>query len=73
GGCPFAKGSSGNFATEDLVYLLRGLGFKGSVDLNALIEIRFWLEKLMKKKLPALVTRASSHGLFDLKFMGLSR
>ena len=38
GGCPYAKGASGNAATEDVVYLLGGLGFETGVDRNALIE-----------------------------------
>lgn len=38
GGCPYAKGASGNVATEDVVYMLNGLGIKTGVDLNKLIE-----------------------------------
>ncbi|MCE9678200.1 hydroxymethylglutaryl-CoA lyase [Shewanella sp. AS1] len=38
GGCPYAKGASGNLATEDLVYMLHGLGIETGVDLNRLIE-----------------------------------
>jgi hydroxymethylglutaryl-CoA lyase len=38
GGCPYAKGASGNVATEDVVYLLDGLGFETGVDRNAVIE-----------------------------------
>jgi hydroxymethylglutaryl-CoA lyase len=37
GGCPYAKGASGNVATEDVVYLLNGLGIEHGVDLDALI------------------------------------
>ncbi len=55
GGCPYAKGATGNLATEDLNYMLLGLGFKTGVDLEALIKIRMGLEKVMKKTLPALV------------------
>lgn len=39
GGCPYAKGASGNVATEDVIYLLDGLGIKTGVDLDALIEV----------------------------------
>lgn len=39
GGCPYAKGASGNVATEDVIYLLNGLGITTGVDLNALLEI----------------------------------
>ncbi|MGB5079958.1 MAG: hydroxymethylglutaryl-CoA lyase [Burkholderiales bacterium] len=38
GGCPYAKGASGNVATEDLVYLLDGLGIRTGVDLGALLR-----------------------------------
>ena len=37
GGCPYAKGASGNVATEDVVYLLNGLGIETGIDLDALI------------------------------------
>jgi hydroxymethylglutaryl-CoA lyase len=47
GGCPYAKGASGNVATEDLVYMLNGLGVEHGVDLDKLIEAgRFITEKL---------------------------
>ncbi|MGN8278127.1 hydroxymethylglutaryl-CoA lyase [Pseudomonas sp. SMV71] len=38
GGCPYAKGASGNVATEDVLYLLNGLGIETGVDLDALID-----------------------------------
>jgi hydroxymethylglutaryl-CoA lyase len=37
GGCPYAKGASGNVATEDVVYLLNGLGIETGIDLDALV------------------------------------
>ena len=37
GGCPYAKGASGNVATEDVVYMLNGMGIKTGIDLNKLI------------------------------------
>ncbi|MCL4129262.1 UNVERIFIED_CONTAM: hypothetical protein GTU68_040205 [Idotea baltica] len=47
GGCPYAKEASGNVATEDLVYMLNGLGVEHGVDLDKLIEAgRFITEKL---------------------------
>jgi hydroxymethylglutaryl-CoA lyase len=36
GGCPYAKGASGNLATEDLLYMLHGLGIETGVDLDAI-------------------------------------
>ena len=38
GGCPYAPGASGNVATEDLVYMLRGMGMESGVDLNKLMD-----------------------------------
>jgi hydroxymethylglutaryl-CoA lyase len=40
GGCPYAKGASGNVATEDVVYMLHGLGVRTGVDLDALVQVR---------------------------------
>ena len=47
GGCPYAKGASGNVATEDLVYMLEGMGIETGVDLDALVEVgRYICEQL---------------------------
>ncbi|MDE0841436.1 MAG: hypothetical protein OSA42_04500 [Porticoccaceae bacterium] len=43
GDCPYARGASGNGATEDLVYLLDGLGIELGVDLNRLIAAGTWV------------------------------
>lgn len=52
GGCPYAKGASGNVATEDAAYLLNGLGFETGVDRAAVIEAsRFIFEELGKAHL----------------------
>ncbi len=49
GGCPYAKGASGNVATEDVVYLLNGLGIESGVDLQELVGIGHWIcDKLGK-------------------------
>lgn len=58
GGCPYAKGAAGNLATEDLVYMLHGLGFKTDVNLDKLMSIRHWLQKELSRELPAKVSRA---------------
>jgi len=47
GGCPYAKGASGNVATEDVVYMLHGLGLRTGIDLDALVEIGAWISKLL--------------------------
>ena len=43
GGCPYANGASGNLATEDLVYMLHGMGFATGIDLAALTETARWM------------------------------
>ncbi|MGM0983410.1 MAG: hydroxymethylglutaryl-CoA lyase [Pseudomonadota bacterium] len=43
GGCPYAKGASGNVASEDVVYLLDGLGIETGIDLNALAATGTWI------------------------------
>ncbi len=53
GGCPYAKGASGNVATEDVVYLLHGLGFETGVDRDAVIEAsRYIFDALGKTQRP---------------------
>ncbi len=58
GGCPFAPRATGNIATEDLVYLFRGVGVETGVDLEALMAVSRWLEEHLQRQLPAMVTRA---------------
>jgi hydroxymethylglutaryl-CoA lyase len=43
GGCPYARGATGNVATEDLVYMLHGLGLETGVDLDALVDTGRWI------------------------------
>jgi isopropylmalate/homocitrate/citramalate synthase len=58
GGCPFAPRATGNIATEDLVYLLQGEGVETGIDLDALLEVADWLERLLGRQLPGSVHRA---------------
>jgi hydroxymethylglutaryl-CoA lyase len=58
GGCPYAPGASGNLATEDLVYLLHGMGLETGVDLAALIAAGEVAERLVGRKLPGKVHQA---------------
>jgi hydroxymethylglutaryl-CoA lyase/(R)-citramalyl-CoA lyase len=62
GGCPFAPKATGNIATEDLVYLLHGMGHETGIDLDALIECAQWLSEQLGKELPGQVHKA---GNFD--------
>lgn len=43
GGCPYAKGAKGNVATEDVLYMLHGMGVETGVDLDALVDISWWI------------------------------
>ena len=58
GGCPFAPGTAGNVATEDVAYMLERAGIATGLDLPALIEINHWLAGVMGKQLPAMVAKA---------------
>ena len=58
GGCPFAPRATGNIPTEDLVYMLHGMGLQTAIDLEALMETSRWLGRRLGKELPAMVTRA---------------
>jgi hydroxymethylglutaryl-CoA lyase/(R)-citramalyl-CoA lyase len=58
GGCPFAPKATGNVATEDLVYLLRGLGVETGINLDAMIETSRWLGAQLGKELPGMLARA---------------
>ncbi|MFL5030139.1 MAG: hydroxymethylglutaryl-CoA lyase [Xanthobacteraceae bacterium] len=60
GGCPFAPRATGNIATEDLVYLLHGMGNETGIDLEALIEVAEWLAQQLGKELPGQVYRAGT-------------
>jgi len=58
GGCPYAPGASGNLATEDLVYMLRGMGHETGVDLERLVEAGALAEELVGRPLPGKALQA---------------
>jgi isopropylmalate/homocitrate/citramalate synthase len=60
GGCPYAPKATGNIATEDLVFLLEGEGVETGVDLDALVAVSEWLERLLGHRLDGYVYRAGS-------------
>ncbi len=60
GGCPFAPKATGNIATEDLVYLLHGMGYETGIDLDALIACAQWLSEQLGKELPGQVHKAGN-------------
>ncbi len=58
GGCPYAESATGNLATEDLVWMLHGLGVATGVDLEALVATSRWLEGHLGRPSPSRVVRA---------------
>ncbi|MBS0574920.1 MAG: hydroxymethylglutaryl-CoA lyase [Proteobacteria bacterium] len=58
GGCPYAKGASGNVASEDVVYMLHGMGIVTGIDLDRLIDTGAWLAAQLHKDTASRVTRA---------------
>lgn len=58
GRCPFARGATGNLATEDLVWLLHGLGIETGIDLEALVRISQWIGKWLGRPVPSRVAAA---------------
>ncbi|WP_300639929.1 hydroxymethylglutaryl-CoA lyase [Nocardioides sp.] len=58
GGCPYAESATGNLATEDLVWLLDGLGIEHGVDLGALVATSSWMAGQLGRPSPSAVVRA---------------
>jgi hydroxymethylglutaryl-CoA lyase len=58
GGCPYAPGASGNVATEDLVFMLHGMGVETGIDLDKLVAASVKLEQLLGRPLPSKVVAA---------------
>lgn len=58
GGCPFAGSATGNLATEDLVWMLNGLGIEHGVDLDALVRTSVWMAAQLGRPSPSRVVNA---------------
>ena len=58
GGCPYAKGASGNVASEDVVYMLHGLGIRTGIDIDKLAETGRWLAGLLGRDTGSKVGKA---------------
>jgi hydroxymethylglutaryl-CoA lyase len=58
GGCPYAKGASGNVATEDVVYMLHGMGINTGVDLGRLVEAGQYISEAIGRPTMSKVARA---------------
>ncbi|MPY35564.1 hydroxymethylglutaryl-CoA lyase [Streptomyces adustus] len=61
GGCPYAKSATGNLATEDLVWMLHGLGIDTGVDLGRLVATSVWMADRLGRPSPSRTVRALSH------------
>ncbi len=60
GGCPYANGATGNVASEDVVYMLEGLGIATGIDLGRLVETGLWLSRQLGRETSSKVARALS-------------
>jgi hydroxymethylglutaryl-CoA lyase len=58
GGCPYAKGASGNVATEDVVYMLDGLGIESGVDLDRVVDTGQWICAILGREPSSKAARA---------------
>ncbi len=58
GGCPYAPGASGNLATEDLVYMLHGMGYETGIDLDRLVAAGALAQRLVGRRLPGKTLQA---------------
>jgi hydroxymethylglutaryl-CoA lyase len=58
GGCPYAAGASGNVATEDVVYMLHGLGMQTGIDLERLVATGAWISEVLKRDYGSKAGRA---------------
>jgi hydroxymethylglutaryl-CoA lyase len=58
GGCPYAKGASGNVATEDVVWLMNGLGIDTGIDLDRLVDTGAWISGVLGREPASRVARA---------------
>jgi hydroxymethylglutaryl-CoA lyase len=67
GGCPYAPGASGNVATEDVVYMLEGMGMNTGIDLQKLIETNHWMSEAVGHGLPSRVGKAGINGPYFAK------
>jgi hydroxymethylglutaryl-CoA lyase len=60
GGCPYAESATGNLATEDLVWMLHGLGIRTGVDLDRLVATSAWMAGRLGRPSPSRVVTALS-------------
>ncbi len=68
GGCPYAPGAAGNISTEDLVYMLEGMGYRTGVDLPRLLQAGSFIQHHLGRELPSKMLKA--HGAANCKDRG---
>ncbi len=59
GGCPYAKGASGNVATEDVLYMLNGLKVETGVDMTKLVDAGNYISEFLERKVGSKVAVAT--------------
>ncbi len=62
GGCPYAKGASGNVATEDVLYMLNGMGIEAGVDLDKIVETAWFIAEKLGRRPASKVSVALKNG-----------
>jgi hydroxymethylglutaryl-CoA lyase len=58
GGCPYARGATGNLASEDLVFMLDGMGIETGIDLDRLVDAGAWISGLLGRAPASRAARA---------------
>lgn len=69
GGCPYARGASGNVATEDLVYMLQGMGIETGIDMEQLLSASRYICEELGKNTESKVARALYSKEKPMKFL----
>lgn len=69
GGCPYARGASGNVATEDLVYMLHGMGIETGIDMDRLLDAGRYICEELGKSTESKVAKAISGKEKPTKFL----
>jgi hydroxymethylglutaryl-CoA lyase len=59
GGCPYAKGATGNVATEDVVYMMHGMGIETGIDLDKLVDAGAFISDFLQRKSGSRVATAT--------------
>ena len=64
GGCPYAKGATGNVATEDVLYMLNGMGIETGIDLDQMIAISWWISEVLGREPRSKLAHARKEKVF---------